>query len=75
MRHLTIPQAIKLADESKVVVEVQHNYPQLALLAIKEHWPDLEWVESPDGIISVFGYSSSSPERKESWSILIRPEA
>ncbi len=73
MRHLTIPQAIKLARNSKAVVEVQHQNPQLVLHVIKEHWPNVDWVENPDGIISVFGYSIEELGDKESWTILIRP--
>jgi hypothetical protein len=75
MRHLTIPQAIKLARNSKAVVEVQHQNPQLVLHVIKEHWPNVDWVENPDGIVSVFGYSAAESARNEAWNILIRPES
>jgi hypothetical protein len=75
MRHLTIPQAIKLARNSQAVVDIQHQNPELALREIMEYWPNVNWVENPDGVISVFGYSATDLEDTESWSRLIRPES
>jgi hypothetical protein len=64
MRHLTIAQAIKLANDSKAVVDIRHQNPELALREIMEYWPNVNWVENPDGIVSVIGYSDEKIGRK-----------
>jgi hypothetical protein len=74
MHHLTIPQAIKLARNSQAVVDIQHHSPELALREIMEYWPNVDWLEIPDGIVSVLGHSSQELNERPAWEMLIRPQ-
>ncbi len=65
MHHLTIPKAIKLARNSQAVLDIRHHSPLVALREIRNLWPYVDWVENPDGIVSVFGYSTADLAGKE----------
>ena len=56
MRSITPLQAVKLAKDSQVVVDLAASDPRNELDAIAAIWPNQSSVECPDGIISVIGY-------------------
>lgn len=74
-RSVSVPEAVALAHNGKSIVEISHGNPRLIVTEVRRLWGNIDWIEGPDGIISVFGYSTTELDRKEAWSMLIRPES
>ncbi|TVQ99597.1 MAG: hypothetical protein EA399_06900 [Desulfovibrionales bacterium] len=73
-RKLAVAQVIKLANDSKAIVNVSHRHPQLILYEIRKCWENVHWTENSDGIMSVLGYSNEDQQGRADWSISIVPE-